>query len=166
MSGSPLSLIVHVPEGRRLFSEMSVEENLMMGSLSPMAKKKRMDTMEHVFELFPRMREKRKQMAGTLSGGEQQMLAVGRGLMSLPVLMMFDEPSLGLAPILVQDIFNMIKRINKEEGVTILLVEQNVRQTLAMCNRAYALENGRIVLEGTGKELMTDEHVKEAYLGI
>ncbi len=158
--------IVHVPEGRRLFSEMSVEENLIMGSLSPMAKEKRMDTMEHVFELFPRMRERRKQMAGTLSGGEQQMLAVGRGLMSLPKLMMFDEPSLGLAPILVQDIFSMIKKINKEEGVTVLLVEQNVTQTLAMCDRAYALENGRIVLEGTGRELMTDEHVKEAYLGI
>jgi branched-chain amino acid transport system ATP-binding protein len=104
-------------------------------------------------------------MAGTLSGGEQQMLAVGRGLMSLPRLMMFDEPSLGLAPILVQDIFKMIRRIN-QEGVTVLLVEQNVRQTLAMCDRAYALENGKVVLEGTGKELMANDHVKEAYLGI
>ena len=158
--------IVHVPEGRRLFSEMSVEENLIMGSLSPAAKERRFDTMEHVYELFPRMRERRNQMAGTLSGGEQQMLAIGRGLMSLPKLMMFDEPSLGLAPILVQEIFSMVRRINEEEGVTILLVEQNVRQTLAMCNRAYALENGRIVLEGTGKELMSDDHVKEAYLGI
>jgi branched-chain amino acid transport system ATP-binding protein len=105
-------------------------------------------------------------MAGTLSGGEQQMLAVGRGLMSLPKLMMFDEPSLGLAPILVQDIFNMIRRINSEEGVTVLLVEQNVSLTLKMCNRAYALENGRVVLEGSGQELLADDHVKEAYLGI
>ncbi len=157
--------IVHVPEGRRLFSEMSVEENLIMGSLSPAAKAKRTETIEHVYELFPRMRERRKQMAGTMSGGEQQMLAIGRGLMSLPKLMMFDEPSLGLAPILVHDIFEMIKKINSE-GVTILLVEQNVRQTLAMCDRAYALENGRIVLEGKGKELMEDENVREAYLGI
>ncbi len=158
--------IVHVPEGRRLFSEMSVEENLIMGSLAPAAKERRFETMEHVFDLFPRMRERRKQAAGTLSGGEQQMLAIGRGLMSLPKLMMFDEPSLGLAPILVQDIFGMVRRINTEEGVTILLVEQNVRQTLAMCNRAYALENGRIVLEGAGQELMSNDYVKEAYLGI
>jgi len=158
--------IVHVPEGRRLFSEMNVEENLIMGSLARVAKQQRQKTMQHVFELFPRMRERRKQPAGTLSGGEQQMLAIGRGLMSLPKLMMFDEPSLGLAPILVHEIFEMIKRINREEGVTILLVEQNVRQTLSMCHRAYALENGRIVLEGSGKELMEDEHVKEAYLGI
>jgi len=158
--------IVHVPEGRRLFSEMNVEENLIMGSLARAAKKQRQKTMQHIFELFPRMRERRKQAAGTLSGGEQQMLAIGRGLMSLPKLMMFDEPSLGLAPILVHEIFEMIKRINREEGVTILLVEQNVRQTLAMCHRAYALENGRIVLEGSGKELLEDEHVKEAYLGI
>ena len=158
--------IVHVPEGRRLFSEMNVEENLIMGSLARVAKQQRQKTMQHVFELFPRMRERRKQPAGTLSGGEQQMLAIGRGLMSLPKLMMFDEPSLGLAPILVHEIFEMIKRINREEGVTILLVEQNVRQTLSMCHRAYALENGRIVLEGSGKELLEDEHVKEAYLGI
>jgi len=104
-------------------------------------------------------------MAGTLSGGEQQMLAVGRGLMSLPKLMMFDEPSLGLSPILVQNIFDLIKKVNKE-GVTILLVEQNVTQTLAMCHRAYVLENGRNVLEGTGKELMANDHVREVYLGI
>jgi len=158
--------IVHVPEGRRLFPEMSVEENLIMGTLYAEAKSKRNETMEYVYGLFPRLKERRKQMAGTLSGGEQQMLAVGRGLMSLPKLMMFDEPSLGLAPILVQEIFGMIRRINKEEGVTVLLVEQNVRQTLAMCNRAYALENGRVVLEGTGQELMSNEHVRQAYLGI
>ncbi len=158
--------IVHVPEGRRLFAEMSVEENLIMGSLQGRAKAQRHRTMEHVYELFPRLRERRRQLAGTLSGGEQQMLAIGRGLMSLPVLMMFDEPSLGLAPILVQEIFQMIRRIQQEEGVTVLLVEQNVRQTLAMCDRAYALENGRIVLQGTGQQMMADEHVKTAYLGI
>ena len=157
--------IVHVPEGRRLFAEMSVEENLIMGSLYGEAKAKRYETMDRVFKLFPRMKERRKQMAGTLSGGEQQMAAIGRGLMSLPKIMMFDEPSLGLAPILVQEIFEMIKRI-KDEGVTILLVEQNVTQTLAMCDRAYVLENGRIVLGGTGSELMEDDQVKEAFLGI
>jgi branched-chain amino acid transport system ATP-binding protein len=157
--------IVHVPEGRRLFFEMSVEENLIMGSLHKEAKVKRFETIEHIYRLFPRLRERRKQIAGTLSGGEQQMLAIGRGLMSLPTLMMLDEPSLGLAPILVQDVLQMISKINGE-GVTILLVEQNVRQTLAMCHRAYVLENGRIVLEGTGQEVMADEHVKEVYLGI
>jgi len=157
--------IVHVPEGRRLFPEMSVEENLIMGSLHNEARLRRRDTMAHVYELFPRLKERRKQMGGTLSGGEQQMLAIGRGLMSLPKLMMFDEPSLGLAPILVHEIFEMIRRINKD-GATVLLVEQNVKQTLIMCNRAYALENGRIVLEGPGTELMKNDHVKEAYLGI
>jgi branched-chain amino acid transport system ATP-binding protein len=157
--------VVHVPEGRRLFPEMSVEENLIMGTLVRNAKARRFETMEYVYELFPRLKERRKQMAGTLSGGEQQMLAVGRGLMSLPKLMMFDEPSLGLAPILVQDVFDIVKKINKE-GVTVLLVEQNVTQTLKMCNRACVLENGRIVLQGSGQELMDSEHVKEAYLGI
>jgi len=157
--------VVHVPEARRLFREMSVEENLVMGSLSPAAKKKRNQTMEWVFELFPRMKERRKQAAGTMSGGEQQMCAIGRGLMALPKVLMFDEPSLGLSPILVQDVFAIAKRINKE-GVTVMLVEQNVRQTLAMCDRAYVLENGRVVLQGTGNELSNDPHVKEAYLGI
>ena len=157
--------VVHVPEARRLFREMSVEENLIMGSLSPDAKKKRYETMDWVYELFPRMKERRKQAAGTMSGGEQQMCAIGRGLMALPKIMMFDEPSLGLSPILVQEVFEIAKRINKE-GVTVLLVEQNVRQTLAMCDRAYVLENGRVVLEGTGKSLMDNPHVKEAYLGI
>ena len=157
--------LVHVPEGRRLFSLMSVEENLIMGSLYGEAKEKRFATVEKVYDIFPRLRERKKQLAGTLSGGEQQMLAVGRGLMSLPRMMMFDEPSLGLAPILVQEIFHMVKRVN-EEGVTVLLVEQNVKQTLAMCNRAYVLENGRIVLEGEGKALMDNANVKEAYLGI
>lgn len=157
--------IVHVPEGRRLFPQMSVEENLIMGTLYGDAKANRSKTMDRVYGLFPRLRERQKQLAGTLSGGEQQMLAVGRGLMSLPKLMMFDEPSLGLAPILVQDIFRIVRKIN-EEGVTVLLVEQNVRQTLAMCHRAYVLENGRVVLEGTGQALMANQHVKEAYLGI
>jgi branched-chain amino acid transport system ATP-binding protein len=157
--------VVHVPEARRLFREMSVEENLIMGSLSPDAKKKRYETMDWVYELFPRMKERRKQPTGTLSGGEQQMCAIGRGLMALPKIMMFDEPSLGLSPILVQEVFDIAKRINKE-GVTVMLVEQNVRQTLAMCDRAYVLENGRVVLEGTGKTLMDNPHVKEAYLGI
>ena len=157
--------IVHVPEGRRLFPQMSVEENLIMGTLYGDAKANRSKTMDRVYGLFPRLRERQKQLAGTLSGGEQQMLAVGRGLMSLPKLMMFDEPSLGLAPILVQDIFRIVRKIN-QEGVTVLLVEQNVRQTLAMCHRAYVLENGRVVLEGTGQALMANQHVKEAYLGI
>ena len=157
--------VVHVPEARRLFREMSVEENLIMGSLSPKAKKKRYETMDWVYQLFPRMKERRRQPAGTLSGGEQQMCAIGRGLMALPKIMMFDEPSLGLSPILVQEVFEIAKRINKE-GVTVMLVEQNVRQTLAMCDRAYVLENGRVVLQGTGQELSNDHHVKEAYLGI
>ncbi|MBI5905046.1 MAG: ABC transporter ATP-binding protein [Deltaproteobacteria bacterium] len=157
--------VVHVPEARRLFREMSVEENLIMGSLSPEARKKRAQTMEWVYELFPRMKERRKQAAGTMSGGEQQMCAIGRGLMALPKVLMFDEPSLGLSPILVQEVFQIAKRINGE-GVTVMLVEQNVRQTLAMCDRAYVLENGRVVLQGTGKELLADPHVKEAYLGI
>ena len=157
--------IVHVPEARRLFPEMTVEENLIMGSLYGKAKIQRFETMEQVYSLFPRLQERRKQMAGTLSGGEQQMLAIGRGLMSRPQLMMLDEPSLGLAPLLVQEVFNLVKRIN-EQGVTVLLVEQNVRLTLAMCNRAYVLENGRIVLKGTGRELLENEQVKEACLGI
>ncbi len=157
--------IVHVPEARRLFKEMSVEENLIMGSLYGEAKIKRKDTLDHVYTLFPRLLERRKQMAGTMSGGEQQMAAIGRGLMSLPRIMMFDEPSLGLSPILVDNIFKIIKTIN-EQGVTVLLVEQNVWQTLGMCNRAYVLENGRITMEGTGKELMNNSKVKEAFLGI
>lgn len=157
--------IAHVPEGRRLFPEMTVEENLIMGSLSPLAKSKRKETLQWIYSLFPRLEERRKQHARTLSGGEQQMCAIGRGLMSLPKLLMFDEPSLGLAPVLVQEIFRMIKKIN-QEGVTVLLVEQNVKHTLSICHRAYVLENGRIVLEGTGAELLNNPHVKEAYLGI
>jgi branched-chain amino acid transport system ATP-binding protein len=157
--------IAHVPEGRRLFPEMSVRENLIMGALSPRAKAKRNETMEWIFGLFPRLRERHKQLAGTLSGGEQQMCAVGRGLMALPRLIMFDEPSLGLAPILVADIFKIIQRI-QQEGVTILIVEQNTKHTLEICNRGYVLENGRLVLSGTGQELLNNEHVRQAYLGI
>jgi branched-chain amino acid transport system ATP-binding protein len=157
--------IVHVPEGRRLFPSMTVEENLVMGALHGEAKTKRLQTMAYVYSLFPRLEERKKQMAGTLSGGEQQMVAVGRGLMSLPKLMMFDEPSLGLSPLLCQEVFAIIRKIH-EEGVTVLLVEQNVTQTLSMCDRAYVLENGRNVLAGTGRELMANEHVKAAYLGI
>lgn len=157
--------VAQVPEGRRLFQEMSVRENLIMGSLTPQAKAKRNETMEWVFGLFPRLREREKQMAGTLSGGEQQMVTVGRGLMALPKLIMFDEPSFGLAPIIVADIFKIIQRINKE-GVTVLVVEQNIKHTLEICDRGYVLENGRIILRGTGQELLDNEHVKLAYLGI
>jgi branched-chain amino acid transport system ATP-binding protein len=157
--------IVHVPEGRHLFTEMTVEENLLMGALHGEAKARRPETLEYVYRIFSTLKERRGQTAGTLSGGEQQMLAIGRGLMSRPKLMMFDEPSLGLAPMLVQLILNLVRRIN-EEGVTVLLVEQNVVQTLALCDRACVLENGRIVLQGGGQELLSDDHVKKAYLGV
>lgn len=153
------------PEARRLFVEMTVEENLDMGSLKGEAKKQRQKTKEMVFELFPRLGERRRQLAGTLSGGEQQMVAIGRGLMSLPKLLMFDEPSLGLAPILVREVFNVIKKI-REEGVTVLIVEQNTKQTLSIADRAYVLETGKITLQGTGQALLNDEHVKKAYLGV
>ncbi len=157
--------IVHVPEGRRLFVEMTVEENLDMGALKGEAKRQREQTKEMVYELFPRLKERRRQIAGTLSGGEQQMLAIGRGLMAKPRLMMFDEPSLGLAPILVKEIFNVIKKI-RQEGTTVLIVEQNVKQSLSISDRAYVLENGRIVMEGTGESMLHNEHVKTAYLGV
>jgi len=157
--------IVHVPEARRLFVEMTVDENLDMGSLKGEARIQREKTREMVFGLLPRLKERRKQLAGTLSGGEQQMLAVARGLMSRPRLQMFDEPSLGLAPLLVKEIFNTIKKINGE-GTTILIVEQNVKQTLLVANRGYVLETGRITNQGTGKSLLSDEHVKTAYLGV
>jgi branched-chain amino acid transport system ATP-binding protein len=157
--------LIHVPEARRLFVEMSVEENLELGALRGEARKRRAQTKEQVFELFPRLKERRRQAAGTLSGGEQQMVAIARGLMGLPKLMMFDEPSLGLAPILVQEIFNVVKRI-RDEGTTVLLVEQNVRQTLAIADRAYVLETGRVEQEGRGQDLLHDPHVKAAYLGL
>jgi len=157
--------LVHVPEARRLFVEMSVEENLDMGALRGEARRKRAQTKEQVFAIFPRLSERRRQLAGTLSGGEQQMVAIGRGLMGLPKLMMFDEPSLGLAPILVQEIFNVVRRI-REEGTTVLIVEQNVRQTLALADRAYVLETGKVGMEGAGRDLLLDPHVKAAYLGL
>jgi branched-chain amino acid transport system ATP-binding protein len=157
--------IVHVPEARRLFVEMTVEENLDMGSLKGEARIQREKTKEMVFGLLPRLKERRKQLAGTLSGGEQQMLAVARGLMSRPRLQMFDEPSLGLAPLLVKEVFNTIKKINGE-GTTVLIVEQNVKQTLLVASRGYVLETGRITNQGTGKSLLSDEHVKTAYLGV
>ena len=157
--------IAHVPEARRLFVEMTVEENLDMGSLRGEARARREKTKEMVFELLPRLRERRRQLAGTLSGGEQQMLAVGRGLMSLPKLQMFDEPSLGLGPILVREVFNTIKKI-KKEGATVLIVEQNVKQSLGIADRADVLENGRITLRGTGEALLNNEHVRTAYLGV
>jgi len=157
--------LAHVPEARRLFVEMTVEENLVMGSLKGEAKRRRESTREMVFTLFPRLKERRRQLAGTLSGGEQQMVAIGRGLMSLPSMIMFDEPSLGLAPILVREIFDVIKRI-RSEGTTVLIVEQNVKQTLGVADRAYVLETGKIVLEGTGAAMLGDEHVRKAYLGV
>ena len=157
--------IAHVPEGRQLFPEMTVKENLELGSLAPSAKAKRKETLEWVLDLFPRLRERQKQLAGTMSGGEQQMCAIARGLMSRPKMVMFDEPSLGLSPLLTQEIFRLAQQVHRE-GLTILMVEQNVKQTLAICDRAYVLENGRIVLEGKGKELLENEQVKQAFLGI
>lgn len=157
--------LAHVPESRRLFPEMSVEENLILGSLAANAKAKRKNTLQWLYAMFPRLLERREQPAGTLSGGEQQMAAIARGLMSLPKLIMFDEPSLGLDPIMVSEIFKIVEMVNRE-GVTVLLVEQNVHHTLAMCDRAYVLENGRITLSGTGEEFLNNDHIKEAYLGI
>ncbi|WP_449242675.1 ABC transporter ATP-binding protein [Desulfovibrio sp.] len=157
--------LAHCPEARRLFVEMSVEENLDMGALRGEAKKNRAATKEMVYGLFPRLKERRRQQSGTLSGGEQQMLAIGRALMSHPRLVMFDEPSLGLAPILVRDIFEIIGKI-RAEGRTVLIVEQNVRQTLAIADRAYVLETGKLVMQGEGRAMLNDPHVKAAYLGV
>lgn len=157
--------LAHIPEARRLFVEMTVDENLDMGALHGEAKSRRSQTKEMVFDLFPRLRERLRQPSGLLSGGEQQMLAIGRGLMSLPSIVMLDEPSLGLAPILVQEIFSIIINIRKE-GKTVLIVEQNVRQTLAIADRAYVLETGKIEMEGQGKDMLRDEHIRAAYLGV
>ncbi len=157
--------IAHVPEGRQLFPEMSVKENLELGSLTAQAKGQRKQTYEWVLELFPRLKERQKQLAGTMSGGEQQMCAIARGLMSRPKMVLFDEPSLGLSPLLTQEIFRLALQIHSE-GITILMVEQNVKQTLAICDRAYVLENGRIIMEGPGRQLLEDEQVKQAFLGI
>jgi branched-chain amino acid transport system ATP-binding protein len=157
--------VAHIPEGRQLFPEMSVMENLETGALTPRAKAYRKQTLEWVMELFPRLGERRRQLAGTLSGGEQQMCAIARGLMSRPKLVLFDEPSLGLSPLLTQEVFRLARRIHGE-GLTLLMVEQNVKQTLAFCDRAYVLENGRITMEGRGRELLENELVKKAFLGI
>lgn len=156
--------ISHVPEGRRIFANMSVSENLDLGAYLRKDKAGIKEDMERVFTLFPRLKERRRQLAGTLSGGEQQMLAMGRALMSKPELLLLDEPSMGLAPILVKQIFEIIKEINSL-GTTILLVEQNAKMALSVANRAYVLETGKIVLAGEAKELLESEEIKKAYLG-
>jgi branched-chain amino acid transport system ATP-binding protein len=157
--------IVQVPEGRQLFPSLTVVENLETGAKFQKARKVRRETMEWVFKLFPRLEERKNQLAGTLSGGEQQMLAIGRGLMSRPILLMLDEPSLGLSPILVKAIFDIIKEINRE-GTTILLVEQNIFHSLNLSHRGYVLENGSIVLSGTSQDLLKDQHIRQSYLGL
>jgi branched-chain amino acid transport system ATP-binding protein len=156
--------ISQVPETGKIFTGMSVLENLELGAFIPSARKEKEKNLKWIFEIFPRLEERKKQQAGTLSGGERQMLAIGRALMAKPKLLMLDEPSFGLAPILVQHIFEMIARIN-QQGVTILLVEQNVQLALELANRAYLLENGRIVREGNAKELLSFEDVRSSYLG-
>lgn len=157
--------LVQVPEGRKIFPEMTVLENLRMGSFIKSARPSRESNVERVFTMFPRLKEREKQLGGTMSGGEQQMLAIARGLMANPKLLLLDEPSLGLSPLFVKIIFEIIQEINKQ-GVTILLVEQNVFQSLKISDRAYVLETGRVVLSGTGPELLSDEHVKKAFLGM
>jgi branched-chain amino acid transport system ATP-binding protein len=157
--------LVQVPEGRRIFPEMTVVENLRMGSFVKATRKDRERNMERVFGLFPRLAERRGQLGGTMSGGEQQMLAIARGLMGNPRLMLLDEPSLGLSPLFVKNIFSIIKEINAQ-GTTILLVEQNVFQSLRISHRAYVLETGRVVLSGTGAELLDNAHVRKAFLGM
>jgi branched-chain amino acid transport system ATP-binding protein len=157
--------IVQVPEARRIFPEMTVVENLRMGSFVKATRKDRDRNMDRAFSLFPRLAERKSQLGGTMSGGEQQMLAIARGLMANPRVLLLDEPSLGLSPLLVRNIFEIIKEINRQ-GTTILLVEQNVYQSLRIANRAYVLETGRVVLSGAGAELLDNAHVKKAFLGI
>lgn len=156
--------LAHVPEGRRVFSQLTVHENLLMGAYTRNDKNEVEDSLQHVFKSFPRLEERKKQMAGTLSGGEQQMLAMGRALMSKPKIVLMDEPSMGLSPILVEEVFDIIQSINKT-GTTVLLVEQNAKKALSIADRAYVLETGNVVLEGNAKDLMNDELVKKAYLG-
>jgi len=157
--------ISHVPEGRQIFPTMTVLENLEMGAQFSRTKKVKNETLQQVFRYFPRLKERLGQKAGTLSGGEQQMLAMGRGLMSLPELIMLDEPSLGLAPLLVSTIFEIIEKIN-QEGTSILLIEQNVFNSLKISDRGYVLENGQIVLDGKGQELLENPHIRKTYLGL
>ncbi|WP_027184347.1 ABC transporter ATP-binding protein [Desulfovibrio inopinatus] len=157
--------IIHVPEGRRLFSLMNVEDNLLVGAYNKKAYEQRKKTLEYVYDMFPRLRERSEQLAMTLSGGEQQMVAIARGLMALPKILMLDEPSLGLAPILMQEIFRTVRQI-ADAGTTVLLVEQDVRQSLGMSDRGYVLEHGRVAMEGPAQELVENPHVKTAYLGI
>ncbi|MDY3920398.1 MAG: ABC transporter ATP-binding protein [Candidatus Limivivens sp.] len=156
--------MAHVPEGRHVFPQMTVEENLEMGAYSKKEKEKAQAIMKDVYEKFPRLKERRKQLAGTLSGGEQQMLAVGRALMSNPSIILMDEPSMGLSPLLVKEIFSIIKEVHRQ-GITVLLVEQNAKMALSIADRAYVLETGHITLTGTGQELLNNENVKKAYLG-
>jgi len=154
-----------IPEGRRLFPRMSVLENLEMGAYPRRTRRKKNETLGQVFELFPILKERKTQLVGTLSGGEQQMVAIGRGLMALPRLLLIDEPSLGLAPLVVKELFHVIQEINRQ-GVTVLLVEQNIHQALKIAHRAYILETGRVTLEGKGEELLNHSYVKTAYLGV
>lgn len=156
--------MAHVPEGRRVFAELSVYENLMLGAYTRKDKEEIAQSLEMVFKRFPRLQERRNQSAGTLSGGEQQMLAMGRALMSKPSIILMDEPSMGLSPLYVSEIFDIIQEINKS-GTTVLLVEQNAKKALSIANRAYVLETGKIVLSGDAKVLMNDDSVKKAYLG-
>lgn len=156
--------ISHVPEGRRVFATLTVEENLELGAYTRKDKKGIQQDMARVYELFPRLQERRKQLSGTLSGGEQQMLAMGRAIMARPKLLLLDEPSMGLAPLMVQTIFRIIEEINNE-GTTILLVEQNANMALSVANRAYVIETGKVTLSGTAKELQASEEIKMAYLG-
>jgi branched-chain amino acid transport system ATP-binding protein len=157
--------IAHVPEGRQLFPTMTVLENLELGARTGAARSRRAESLARVFALFPRLRERRGQLAGTLSGGEQQMCAIGRGLMACPRLLMLDEPSLGLDPVMVKAIFEDLGRINVQ-GLTILLVEQNVLRSLRLAHRGYVLENGRVTRSGAGPELLASGHIKQAYLGL
>ena len=156
--------IAHVPEGRRVFAQLTVLQNLKMGAYTRNNKQESEETIQKIYKRFPRLEERKNQLAGTLSGGEQQMLAVGRALMSRPKLMMLDEPSLGLAPLVVQDIFSIIREINRQ-GVTVLLIEQNANMALKIADLAYVLETGNITMSGTGAELLANEKIKEAYLG-
>jgi branched-chain amino acid transport system ATP-binding protein len=157
--------VAHVPENRRLFAGMSVEDNLKLGAFSPTARGKAVQSLDFVYELFPRMKERRTQLAGTMSGGEQQMCAIGRAIMSGPKLLLMDEPSAGLAPVVVQQVFGLVRRI-REEGYTVLIVEQNVQQVLKVADRAYLLEAGQLIDSGNAAELLESESVRKAYMGI